>query len=319
MMAQPNRVTLADYQKRAPTQFERGLVKTYLGAFPAMKTVPFVKNDSLNVKWRTRTSVPTLGKRHINQPFASSVAHTDAEAMVLSLYGTYLDIDTEILSEPGGVEEQSDQVSAHVEGLSLQIADDFINGDEAQDPAAFNGLKALMATLPARQTIAANLDLDDEVNRKANAFALLRVVQTGVQRIQQGTGGKKPSAMLVDDDLEIYMADAFRQNAGIWSTQQDGDRMVNTIFGVPIVPMGFDNDENPIIGPNHDGDGKTSIYLVQWGEEAVHFVYKYLLRTGKPALLDDQVTSRIKLDMALAPRIKNPRAAVRITGLDITA
>lgn len=316
-MATTNRVTLAEFMKRATNPFEKGVVQAYLGVGPYMGKVPIVPNDSLSVKWRRVESLPDGGNRLINEAFEPGVSVTSAAAMSLALYGRYIDIDTEILSEPGGATEQAEQVARQSEGLARQIANDFVNGDEAANPKAFSGIKTLIAGLPARQTIAGNLDLDSAADRKTNAYDLIRLIQTGIQRIQQGTGGK-PDLMLVDDDLIPLLGDAFRQITGYWTTTKDGDRVVDTMFGIPVEAAGFNSAQNGIIGANHDGDGKTSIYLLKFGEQFVHLVQKYPLRTSKPMMLDDLVTSRIKLEWAVAPRIKNDFAAVRITGLDIT-
>lgn len=318
-MATSNRVTLAEFLKRSTNPFERGVVKAYLEVGPYMGMVPIVSSDSLSVKWRRETvdSLADGGNRLINEGFTPGMTVTEQAAMALSLYGVYIDIDTEILSEPGGATEQAEQVARQAKGLSRRIANDFINGDEATTPKAFSGLKTLIAGLPARQTIAANITFDTAANRKANAYEIIRQVQSAIVVIQQGTGGK-PDLILMDDAVIPLLGDAFRQISGYWTTQQDGDRVVDTMFGIPVEPAGFNTAQNSIIGANHDGNGKTSIYLLRFGQEYVHLVQKYPLRTSKPQLLDDQVTSRIKLEWAVAPRIKNDYAAVRITGIDIT-
>jgi len=303
--------------KRTGPVFEKGIVQAYLNIGPWQKAIPVVTNESLSVKWRRRTGLVGGGNRLINEPFADTRSVTEDAAMVLSLYGFYVTMDTELLDEPDGAAAQAEQVQAQSEGLSRQVCNDFINGDEGTNPKGFSGMKVLISNLPARQRIAANLLFDTPANRKSNAFELLRILQTGVMRIQQGTG-MKPDLMLVEDELLPFLADGFRQNQGIWTTQKDGDRVVDTLFGIPVEPAGFDLNQNPIIGANHDGDGRTSVYMFKWGPQYVHYVQKYGLRTGKPVLLDDQVTSRIKVDWALAPRIKNDFAAVRITGIDMT-
>src|SRR5215471_3785401 len=123
-MATATRVTLADLVKRSNQPLERGIVKAYLAQSPYLSNWPIDTTGSLTGKGRRRSSLPTVGNRLINEAFTSNVSHTEQYQWGLSIYGTYVDIDTQILSEPGGVEEQSEQTQAQTEGLAMQVGND---------------------------------------------------------------------------------------------------------------------------------------------------------------------------------------------------
>ena len=319
-MATADRVTLADLLKRSNQPLERGIVRAYLEQSPYLNNWPIDTTGALSGKGRRRATAPAgAGNRLINEAFTSAVTHTEQYQWGLSIYGTYVDIDTMLLSEPGGVEEQSEQVSAQTQGLAQQIANDLINGDEAVNPKAFSGLKSIMSTLPARQTIdGAGLDLDSAADRATNGRALLSLIETAIQRVKQGTG-QNPGLILCGDDMQIILGDVARAltGAGWWNTTKDGDRTVTTLFGIPLEPTGFNQAGNQIIAADHDGT-YTSMYFLRLGQDYCHLKQKAKLMVGKPQLLDDQVTSRIKIEWALAPFVKNDFAVCRLKGLDIT-
>lgn len=320
-MATADRVTLADLLKRSNQPLERGIVKAYLGQSPFFGRIPLVTEGKLSGKGRRRGTAPgTLGNRLINEDFTNYVTHTEQYQWSLAIYGTYIDIDTEILSEPGGMEEQSEQVQAASEGLAQQIANDFINGDTASNPKAFDGLKVISSTLPSRMTVdAAGLDLDSAADIATNSRTLLNLVRTGIQRVKQGTGGD-PDVIFVGDDMELVLSQAAMatSSSGWWSNQKDQDRNVNTLFGIPVEITGFNQAGNQIIAADHDGAARTSIYICRLGEQYLHMKQKKKLSIGKPKDLDDQVTSRIKVEWEVAPFCKNDFAVCRVKGFDIT-
>lgn len=319
-MATADRVTLADLVKRGNQPLAKGVVQAFLKQAPYFDRIPTVTEGKLSGKGRRRTSLPTLGNRLINEDFTTVVSHTEQYQWALSIYGAYIDIDTEILSEPGGMEEQKEQITAATDGLAQQIANDLINGDSATNPKAFDGLKVLMSTVPSRMTIdAAGLDLSTSANIVTNSRQALNLVRTGIQRVQQGTGGK-PDVMFVGDDLLLVLSQAAMGNAttsGWWSNQKDQDRNVETLFGIPVEPTGFNNAQNQIIDANHDTTARTSIYMARLGREYFHLKQKEALRVGKPREMDDQVTDRMKLEWALAPYIQNDYAVCRVKGFKI--
>jgi hypothetical protein len=320
-MATADRVTLADLLKRGNQPLAKGIVQAFLKQAPFFDRIPVVTTGMLSGKGRRRTSLPTLGNRLINEDFTTVVSHTEQYQWALSLYGAYIDIDTEILSEPGGTEEQKEQITAATDGLAQQIANDLFNGDSATNPKAFDGLKVLMSTVPSRMTIdAAGMDLDSAADIVTNSRALLNLVRTGIQRVQQGTGGK-PDVIFAGDDMLLVLSQAAMGNAttsGWWSSQKDQDRNVETLFGIPVEATGFNNAQTQILAADHDGSARTSIYLVRLGAEYFHLKQKAALYVGKPKEMDDLVTDRIKIEWALAPYIKNDYAVCRIKGFDIT-
>lgn len=319
-MATADRVTLADLLKRQNQPLTRGIVKAFLKQAPVFDRIPTVTEGQLSGKGRRRTSLPTLGNRLINEDFTTFVSHTEQYQWALSIYGAYLDIDTQILSEPGGTAEQAEQLQAGTDGLAMQIANDLINGDSATNPKAFDGLKVLMSTTPSRMTVdAAALDLSSAANIATNSRAALNFVRTGIQRVKQGTGAD-PDVILVGDDMELVLSQAAMAGttSGWWSTQKDQDRNVNTLFGIPVEPLGFNNAGNAIISTDHDTTSRTSIYLVRLGPEYFHLKQKSALQVTKPKQLDDMVTERIMVEWELAPFIKNDFAVCRVKGFKLT-
>lgn len=319
-MATADRVTLADLVKRGNQPLAKGIVQAFLKQAPYFDRITTVTEGTLSGKGRRRTSLPTLGNRLINEDFTSVVSHTEQYQWALSIYGAYIDIDTQILSEPGGMEEQREQITAATDGLAQQIANDLFNGDSAANPKAFDGLKVLMSTVPSRMTIdAAGMDLDSAADIATNSRALLALVRQGIQRVQQGTGGK-PDAIFAGDDMHLVLSQAAAAGttSGWWSNQKDGDRNVDTLFGIPVEPVGFNNAQTQIIAADHDGSNRTSLYLVRFGKEYFHLKQKAALQVTKPKEMDDMVTDRIKIEWALAPFIKNDYAVCRIKGFDIT-
>lgn len=312
------------------TKLESGIQQTWLEAWPALEEIPIVTNGSLSVRWRRAKVLPTIGTRKLYGDFAQSYGGWEEQAFDLPIYGGKVQIDEQLLSEPGGAEEWADTIEAYTRAFAFRMANDTINGDTATDLEAMDGLKVLVAKLPARQTITptAAIDLTTSANRKTNAPELIRYMHTAMHRVRQGTG-RSPNLILMNDDLFLLLSDAMRQSGFLTTTMDNYGREVNKFQGARIVTGGYQQAEaltqtTEILGANFDGDGNTSMFFLVTGEQYVHYVQKHAMkvtegRTNTNGSSDDDLILRTKMvEWPIALRLKHPYAAARLTKIDIT-
>lgn len=315
---------------RQQTKLEAGVQKLWLNACPLLEALPKVTNGSLQVRHKRQLTAPTPGTRKLYGAFTESYGGSEIVAFDLPIYGGYLRIDEQLLSEPGGLEEWADQTEAYNTGFAFRLNNDAVNGDRAVDPEAMDGLKIILAGMPSRQTIVPTtaIDLTTSALRKTNAPELLRYFDLAFQRIRQGTGGN-PNVILMDDDLTGLLADAMRQSGFLDQGRDSIEREFKTWKGARIIEGGFKYAEaltqsSAVIGANHDGDGNTSVYFLRGGPEYVHWIQKHALKitegkTANNGSTDDDLVVRTKMEeWPIAMRSKHPYGAVRLTKIDIT-
>jgi hypothetical protein len=318
--------TWAQLIQQSRDGFEAGIRKQWLETWDVLGDLPILTNGSLSVKWKEESLLPTVGTRKLNATFSDfSQGGSSDRSMALPIYGGYLDIDHQYLTEPGGAEEMARQLSLKNRAFAYRMAYDVIYGDTGVDPEGMDGIKVWVANSSARNTITASLDLTTSALRATNAAELVRIMHTGVVRMRQGTG-KGPDLILMDDDLFILIADAMRQSGFLKTDMDSQDREINRFMGAKIHLGGYQADQSTaLIGANHDGDGKTSMYFLRTGAEYTHLIQKHALRTVKlgsgdkeQGTTDDGIWVRRMLEWPVSLRVKHKYGALRIKTIDIT-
>lgn len=323
-------ISATQIANRQQTKLESGIQKLWLNACPLLEALPKVTNGSLQVRHKRLLTAPTPGTRKLYGSFSESYGGSETVAFDLPIYGGYLRIDEQLLSEPGGLDEWADQTEAYNTGFAFRLNNDAVNGDRAVDAEAMDGLKIIVAGMPSRMTIvpAAPIDLTTSSLRKTNAPELLRYFDVAFQRIRQGTGGN-PDVILMDDDVSPLLADAMRQSGFLDQSKDSTDREFKTWKGARIIEGGFRYAEaltqnSAVIGANHDGDGNTSIYFIRKGPEYTHWIQKHALKitegkTANNGSTDDDLVVRTKMEeWPISLRAKHPYGIARLTKIDIT-
>src|SRR5262245_7622027 len=98
-------ITLADLAKKKQQSFETGVVKVFLACFTPAEELPLVTNGSLKAFWTEEGSLPTVSGRFLDEAFTDfTTGHDRDRSAQIPIYGGYIDIDHQILSEPGGTD-----------------------------------------------------------------------------------------------------------------------------------------------------------------------------------------------------------------------
>lgn len=318
--------------RHSASKFESGIQEIFLESAPLLDLIPHVTNGSLQARFRRIQTLPTVGTRKLYQAFPESQGGWATEAFDLPLYGGFLRIDEQLLTEPGGPEEWADQAELYSMAMAFQLNADAINGDRAVSQDAMDGLKVQIAAAPARMTItpSAVLDLTTSTLRKTNGPELVRYMDLAFMRIRQGTGGS-PNLIVMYDDLYNLMSDAFRQSGFLTTSQDSLGRDYMTYKGAKIVLAGFTYAEaftqteanNAIIGPNWDGDGNTSMLFLRTGPQYVRWVEKHALKVSEAALnkdgsSDDLMVTRVKkVEYPITIHSKHPYGAARLKSIKV--
>lgn len=320
--------------RHSPTKFESGIQNIFMESAPLLDLIPKVTNGSLQARFRRIQTLPTIGNRQLYMPFTESQGGWSTDAFDIPIYGGYLRIDEQLLSEPGGAEEWADQIELYSQAMAFALNNDAINGDKAVNLNAMDGLKVQIAAQPARMTLspvlAGDFDLTTAALRKTNAPEVTRLMSLAMQRVEQGTGGS-PNLIVMNDDLYNLLEDAWRQSTFLSQSQDNQGRAFSSFRGARIVKAGFTYGEagtqteasNSVLPYNWDGATTTSMLFLRTGAQYVRWVQKHPLKVTEGAKnsdgsSDDLLITRVKkVEFPITLHIKHPYCAARLKGFKI--
>jgi hypothetical protein len=309
-------LTIYDIQKLKETNYEKGIVETFIRESDLLKVIPIETVNTLQVNTRRMNSLPEVTWRSRGERFSDG-GQPGWEVVTDSLFniGAEINIDEADLLDKGPyiVNPVQFNTQAKVKAIAYDLQDKIINGDHAVDPKSFEGLKVRVGNLASSQTIyavsaSAELDVRPSSVTTATAYAWLNKIEEA----QYALDGHKADVCLTDADFIRALKNALRVigqyvNApGMPTTSVNQRETSNTVGnskgifewdGVRYIDVGVKADQTTKIVAN---DTINSVacrpaYFVKLGGD-----YFKLLQMGgmdivPPKETDDLVTYRGKI------------------------
>lgn len=268
-----NEFTLADYERTAPDNLSKAVVRTWREKSPILDMLSFKTSDQLSQKVVRFTSIPQVPWRKIGEGFTQLKVDPDSVEERLYFMGAKIDIPREYTKAVSLVDMRAQQEQAIMEGAAVGFNTAFFLNTPADDEDAIVGLwYRIKNDLGSGQYFDANLDIspDTAVTNVAHKF-----FDTLDQLLSLVDGENNQKVLFMGRTAWLRAQSLFRQSQLLATTEDQLGRTFMTYGknGPKIVDVGYKYDQTTkILGDAENGitalsgGADSSIYCVRFGE-----------------------------------------------------
>lgn len=264
----------------------------------------------------TRLKTPsTAGFRAINNEYTANEAEREKLTVDLKIFGGTFKIDRVIQDTSGQINEMNFQLQQKILGASNLFHNTVINGDEAVDSNAFDGLDKALTGSNTEINTEAVIDLSTESGLESNKFAFLDQLDNFLAELDG-----RPT-MLMGNSKLITKIKSIARRAGYATKSEDGfGRPVTGYDGIPLVDLGYfytGSSTVPIVPIEGrtigtDQTGLTDLYAVSLGMDGFHGVSptgNSVIQTFLPDFKAPGAVKTGEVEMVAAVALKATRKA----------
>ena len=211
---------------------------------------------------------PTAQFRAINSEYAPSEVTKERHSVDIKVFGGAYQIDRVIANMGGIVSEVELQQSQKIKAAQALFNDTFINGDEAVDTNAFDGLeKALAGSSTEYNTGDTVIDLSTSQLVTDNFQYFLDMLD----EFLRGLDGE-PSFIAGNTKLISKLRACARRAAMYQVTKSDWGTNVESYGNIPFVDLGAKPGTNDDVVKIDTAKGTTSLYVARLSMDGLHGV-----------------------------------------------
>lgn len=300
-------LTLVEAAKQMTGDILRqAVIETYARTSEPLRVLQFESISGNALKYNREEKLPGVGFRGVNESYPESTGILNPVTEPLVIAGGDLDVDKFILDTMGEGRRASEEMMK-VKALALSWTRTLFKGDMTTEPREFDGFQKRI---------------------------------TGPQLIPAGsTAGGDPLSLLLLDELidavreptHLFMSKAMRRRLTAaaraadvggsisWSKDEFGEQI--TLYnGMPIITVGNDNEDRPILGFNEASPGggapeSTSIYCVSLSDGGVIGLQNGVIDARDLGELQEKPALRTRVEWYAGLSVRHGRAAARLWGI----
>lgn len=290
--------------------YRRGMIELFATSSGVLSYLPFENILGNAIKFNREETLPGIGFRGVNEGYAESTGIINPVFESLSIAGGDLDVDNFILTTQGE-KQRTTHETMKTKALALSWERTFFKGSQALSQREFDGLQA---RLTGTQLLRATGDTTPTAGGDALSLFIL---DSTIDKV------KDPTHIFMTSTLKNRLAEAARNPdvGGIitFSLNEFG-KQAPYYNGIPIITVGNDNNDTPILGFNEVGPGggapeTASLYVVSFSDSGVCG-----LQNGEIQVRDlgegwDKPTKRTRIEWYSGFTIFHPKAAARMHGI----
>lgn len=251
---------------------------------------------------------PTAQFRAINSEYTPSEVTKERHSVDIKVFGGAYQIDRVIANMGGIVSEVELQQSQKIKAAQALFNDTFINGDEAVDTNAFDGLdKALTGSSTEYNTGDAAIDLSTSQLVTDNFQYFLDMLD----EFLRGLDGE-PSFIAGNTKLISKLRACARRAAMYQVTKSDWGTNVESYGNIPFVDLGAKPGTNDDVVKTDTTKGTTSLYVARLSMDGLHGVSFAGMAPVQTWLPDFSTSGAVKtgeVEMNAAIALKASKAA----------
>jgi hypothetical protein len=328
-------LSIYDIQRLKETNYEKGIVETFIRNSDLMKVLPFQTTNTMQVQTRRMNSLPAVTWRARGQRFSDG-GQPGWETVTDALYnlGAEINIDDADMKDKGPyiVNPVAFNTEAKVKAMIYDFHDKVINGDHATDPDSFEGIRVRIANLASGQTLYAASEVDIRPSAVTTTLAL-----TFLNRIDEakytldGNGGGNVICLTDADFIRSFknclrVTGAYVNDSGMpTSTLKNARETSNepgpnagNVFdwdGVRYIDMGVTADQTTKIVANETiTNACRPAFFVKLGGNNFEIIQYGPLDVTEPRLLDDMVTYRGVVSWYVGAKHVHNKFGVKLAG-----
>lgn len=280
----------------------QAIIELYAGSSDILTNLPILSIPGNAYTYTRESALPGIGFRGVNEAYTASNGVLNPITESLCIAGGDLDVDKFIVTTMGmGV--RSTHEAMKVRALGLAWTAKFLNGDTANDPREFDGLKT---RLVGDQKIAAG----NTANGSALSLAKLD------EAIDQTLN---PTALVMNKAMARRFSAAARlTSVGGYVTYDINElgRRVLAYNGLPILTVDLDHAGASILpfteAATSGTSTATSIYVVSFGADGVTGLQNGTMQVTDLGELQTAPVYRTRVEWYSGMAVFNGRAATRL-------
>lgn len=251
---------------------------------------------------------PTAQFRAINTEYTPSEVTKERHSVDIKVFGGSYQIDRVIASMGGIVSEVELQQAQKIKAAQALFNDTFVNGDEAVDTNAFDGLeKALTGSTTEYNTGDTTIDLSTSQMVTDNFQYFLDMLD----EFLRGLDGE-PSFIAGNTKLISKLRACARRAAMYQTTKTDWGTNVESYGSIPFVDLGTKPGTNDDVVETDAAKGTTSLYVARLGMDGLHgvsFAGVAPVQTWLPDFTTSGAVKTGEVEMNAAIALKASKAA----------
>jgi len=264
-----------------------------------LRSVPFLNVDGPGIDYGVEAELPAVSFRAINEAYAEAYGVINPQYERLKIMGGDIDVDTARI-RMSGPQARLDQIQMRVRSIRMTYEDYFINGDEAADPRAFDGLKKRL-----------NAGSSQAIN-EGGALQLSSLDEL----IDAVEGDNK--VLIMNKKLRRLLTRAARDTAvgGFIQYEQDAFGRRVAFYGDTQIIVTDTNAQNLPVQPFTESGSTTSVYCCSFGDlQTTALQHSAGILVQELGEVDDAPVDRTRIEWYVGQAIFNGRTAARLYGI----
>ena len=287
---------------KTETDPQRVAVIRELAESELISLMPF-RNVQGGLDYAVEAELPAVGFRGYNETYDESYGVINPQYERLKFFGGDIDVDIQRIKNYGP-QAKAEQIQMKVRSLRLTFEEYVINGDEAADPRAFDGLRTRI-----------NVGSSQAVN--VNGALSLTALDELIDAVD---GDNK--ILLMNKKMRRRLTAAGRNTAigGFMSYEQDAFGRRVTMYNDARIVVTDTNAQNVQIQGFTEDTNRTSIYCVACGDLQTTGIQGpaaqgYGIDIREFGEIAEAPVDRTRIDWSIGMAIMNGRSAARAYGI----
>ncbi|MGF9913731.1 major capsid protein [Paenibacillus ehimensis] len=307
-------VTLAEAKKNVQDALQMGVIDEFRKSNWLLNNLTFDDavtptggGATLTYSYTRLLTQPKASFRAINTEYTPQEVTKQRYSADLKIFGGAFEIDRIIAGMGGIVSEVTLQMEQKIKAAQALFNDTVINGDNAVDETAFDGLEKALTGSSTEYIPGAAIDLSTSAAIDMNYQRFLDELDDFLS----GLNGK-PDALLMNRKLLMKTRACARRTAAYQITIDEWGRNVETYDRIPLVDVGEKPGTNDMVIPIDPTAKTTSLYAVRLGLDAFHGVSmagQPPVRTWLPDFTTAGAVKKGEVEMVAAVALKATKAA----------
>ena len=287
---------------KTETDPQRVAVIRELAESELISIMPF-RNVQGGLDYAVEAELPAVGFRGYNETYDESYGVINPQYERLKFFGGDIDVDIQRIKNYGP-QAKAEQIQMKVRSLRLTFEEYVINGDEAADPRAFDGLRTRI-----------NVGSSQAVN--VNGALSLSALDELIDAVD---GDNK--ILLMNKKMRRRLTAASRNTAigGFMSYEQDAFGRRVTMYNDARIVVTDTNAQNVQIQGFTEDTNRTSIYCVAFGDLQTTGIQGpaaqgYGIDIREFGEISEAPVDRTRIDWSIGMAIMNGKSAARAYGI----
>lgn len=313
-------LTLVEAAKLSQDDLQRGVLETFVQTSPVLDRIPLLTIEGNAYAYNEEGVLPGVEFRAVNNAYAESTGTVNPKSERLVILGGDADVDTFIVQTRSNLNDQrATQTAMKVKAASYKYQDTFINGDNAVDLNAFDGLKK---RLTGGQVISMGTNGGPVVgNGASDAQTFFDNLDALVALVTGLNGGN--GALYANNKIIAKIRSAGRRLGGVEIVREDLTGKRITMFnGIPVLDLGqtaAGSDIQPLTETQGTSVDASSIYAVKFGadegDQAVTGLTNGGVMVKDLGEIDAKPVYRTRIEFFCGLAVFGGKAAARLTGV----